>query len=165
MKNLVTFIVVLVGVTQATPRSFNFKDGRKLLLDVSVIHPQSGSVLAQGARSDGAAAPRRLKEMRISWPNTSTTQRDSDTSSSRSFSRCLADGVPSQSVSSPLRPSLDFLEDKNAVMDFWRKCLSVSLQRKNSRIILRKVKSVLPSISVSPVPSPAGTPVRGFSWE
>ena len=37
-------------------------------------------------------------------------------------------------------------------MDFWRKCLSVSLQRENSRIILRKVKSVLPSISVSPVP-------------
>ena len=77
---------------------FNFKDGRKLLLDVSVIHPQSGSVLARSARSDGAAAAKRDEDK---LANTSTTQRDSDISSSRSF---LADGVPSQDVYSPNFP-------------------------------------------------------------
>ena len=45
--------------------------------------------------------PRQLKGMRISWPKTLTTQRDSDISSSGSFLRCLADGVLSQNVSSP----------------------------------------------------------------
>ena len=80
--------------------------------------------------------PRRLKEMRISWPSTSTTQRDSDTSSSRLFSRCLADGVPSESVSSPNFPYALLWIFSTTKMHSWIFGVNVCLSLFNMRILV-----------------------------
>ena len=99
---------------------FNFKDGRKLLLDVSVIHPQSGSVLARGACSDGAAAAKREEDKLAKYLDDATRLGYLfEPLVFEVFGRWSPIGKRLFSQFS-LRPSLDFLDHKNAFMDFWR---------------------------------------------
>ena len=112
---------------------FNFKDGRKLLW-MSASFTRNLDRFSREVPVQ--TVPRRLKKMRISWPNTSTTQRDSDTSSSRLFSRCLADGVPSQSVSSPNFPFALLWIFLTTKMHSWIFGVNVCLSLFNVRILV-----------------------------
>eukprot|EP00118_Oscarella_pearsei_P019188 m.202348 g.202348 ORF g.202348 m.202348 type:complete len:96 (+) comp39611_c0_seq3:258-545(+) len=59
------------------------------------------------------------------------------------------------------RPSADFLDNRPAFTDYWRKRISVCLQKQNAEIILRRVKAIHPEASYDITPQLPLTPIFG----
>ena len=128
---------------------YNYKDGKKLLLDISVVNPQVPAFLSHSADSSGAAASRRDEEKAIKYS-------ESATSLGYLFQPVVAEAFGRWSEKAielfrdiGRRPSVDFLEDRSAFAHYWRNRISSVLQRQNARIVINKVKKILPSQTAS----------------
>ena len=139
---------------------FNFDERKKLLLDVSIAHPQASTVLPQGAKTAGHAASERDEfKIRKFREEANKLGYLFEPLVMEVFGRwspialCILRHVAE-------RPSIDFFNDKNAFHEYWRRCMSVCLQRENARIILRKVKCLIPHSPVCVSASSADTTVR-----
>ena len=141
---------------------YNFDQGKKILLDVSITHPLGVNVQSQAANVSGFAATQKdqkkvdkyravagslgylfdplVMEVYGRW---SPIARD--------FFRKAA-----------VRPSIDFVNDRAAFVNYWRKRLSVGLQRGNATIILNKIKAIFPCSATRASSLPANTDIRCF---
>jgi len=143
---------------------YNFKDGKKLLLDISIVHPQAKHWISGSAKDNGfaAAGGDRLKNQKYA----ALAQKQGylfQPVVSEVFGRWspVARGIFSFIAR---RPSADFEQNKAAFINYWRRRLSICLQKENANIILRKIKLLTPS-SVEPLSqSAADTQIRAFSF-
>ena len=142
---------------------FNFNDGKKLLLDVSIAHPQASTVLPQSAKNAGHAASERdnfkIKKFREEANKLGYLF---EPLVMEVFGRWspIALRILRQVAE---RPSIDFFNDKNSFLAYWRRHMAVCLQRENARIILRKVKCIVPHSPVCVSVSSVDTSVRCFN--
>ena len=142
---------------------YNFENGKKLLLDISVIHPLSQAVVTGSAQENGYAAAHRDKTKDEKYLQVAT-------SLGYLFKPVVVEvfGRWSPTAASLFhqiarRPSVDFMNDRNGFINYWSKRLAVCLQRANSRIILNKVELIIPTHHSPVLPSPSPVDVRCFT--
>ena len=142
---------------------YNFENGKKLLLDISVIHPLSQAVITGSTQENGFAAAHRDKTKDEKYLQVAT-------SLGYLFKPVVVEvfGRWSPTAASLFhqiarRPSVDFLNDRNTFINYWSKRLAVCLQRANSRIILNKVELIIPTHHSPVLPSPPPVDVRCFT--
>ena len=142
---------------------YDYHDGKKLLLDVSIINPQRPGCLPQSHSTNGAAALQRDNEKRLKYQGEATSLGYLfEPLTFEVFGRWSPVAVEffKKIVR---RPSLEFLDDRPAASRYWRRRLAVCLQRMNSQIILRKVASLVPGSALSDRLGPHDTDIRFFT--
>ena len=142
---------------------YDYQDGKKLLLDVSIIHPQRPSCLPQSHSTNGAAAILRDTEK-------STKYRAEAISLGYLFEPLTFEVFGRWSPVAVdffnkivRRPSIEFLDDRPAAARYWRRRFAVCLQRLNAQILLRKVTLLVPGSTVGDRLGPHDTDIRFFS--
>ena len=131
-----------------------FENGKKLLLDISVIHPLSHTAIGPSAKSNGAAAKARDEQKIGKYGEVATA-----------FGYLFKPVVVEvygrwSSIASVLfhliarRPSVDFINNRVSFVNHWRKRLSACLQKGNARIILRKLENIIPLNETPTLPYP-----------
>ncbi|XP_065834209.1 uncharacterized protein [Oscarella lobularis] len=142
---------------------YDYQDGKKLLLDVSIIHPQRPGCLPQSHSTNGAAAIYRDTEK-------STKYRAEATSLGYLFEPLTFEVFGRWSPVAVdffkkivRRPSIEFLDDRPAAARYWRRRFAVCLLRLNAQILLRKVTLLVPGSTVGDRLGPHDTDIRFFS--
>ena len=152
---------------------FNLSQSRPLLLDVSVIHPWMASVFPATASSTGFAAADRDKLKNTKYlSDASDLGYDFQPLSFEDFGRWSP--VVSHLCSS-VASRIDQTADRAEFLHYWRRRISVCVQRENAKIILKKLSSILkadaadpapqPADAADPAPQPADSHVRWFAHQ
>ena len=140
---------------------YNYDQGKKMFLDVSFTHPLAVNTVTPAADTSGYAAD--LKDQKKI-----EKYRAMASSLGYLFDPLVMEVYGRWSHRSDflsqaaVRPSIDFINDRAAFVNYWSKRLSVSLQRGNANIILNKIRAILPSSTDRLSSYPANTDFRCF---
>ena len=131
---------------------FDAQTGCDIEMDISIAHPWNGDVISNASREDGAAAVRREQQKAMKYSHQFDIFDNPSNCIPVVFEHYGRWGLKAQQLLYDLS-LLSFDEDgqKNGrdFMTYWRRCLSVALQRCNARVITRKLSSLAKSNSCS----------------
>ena len=141
---------------------FDWSQSRPLLLDISVIHPWMASVFPATSNSTGHAAADRDKLKNTKYlTSTASLGYDFKPLSFEVFGR-WSPVVSEFCTTVASRAFDDHPADKAEFLHYWRRRLSVCIQKENADIILKKLSSILRADDSDPIPQPADSYVRWF---